>query len=298
MGESLTATAGATWHGQTLVRPGDHIANKFRVERILGAGSMGVVVSAIHLQLEWLVAIKIIRPEILSNREVVSRFLQEGRTAARLHGKHVARILDLGLSEAGLPFIVMEHLRGQELASLVAARGPIPVAEAAGYVLQVCDALAEAHGLGIIHRDLKPANLFLSYTPDSKNVVKVLDFGIAKAATAECVRTQTAVVMGSPAYMSPEQLRSAKDVDERTDIWSLGVILWELVTGKPPFTGNSFTDLCLRIAVDPLPSLPPIAGMVRGFEKVLRRTLEKDRNHRYATVGELAAALCPSAQAG
>src|SRR5262249_14183649 len=276
-----------------LVSPGEIIANKFRVERIVGEGGMGVVFAATHLQLEQLVAIKIIRPEALSNREVVARFLKEARTAARLRSEHVTRVIDVGETTVRWPYIVMEYLQGQDLASVVAERGPLPVAEAIDYVLQACDAVSEAHELGIVHRDLKPANLYLSQTAHGKTAIKVLDFGIAKTAATDWTLTQPAAVMGSPGYMSPEQLRSTKDVDGRTDIWSLAVILWELVTGKAPFCGDTLTEICVRIAVDPLPSFPSIGGLTAGVENVLRRALEKDRDRRYANVGELAAALSP-----
>jgi len=276
------------------VRPGDLVADKYRVERVLGCGAMGVVVAARHAVLEQLVAIKFIRPEALANEEVVRRFLREAKAAAQLRGEHVARVMDVGSLVSGAPYIVMEHLAGIDLATHMAGGCRLPVPVAVDWVLQACEGIAEAHAAGVIHRDLKPANLFLIDSPRGRKFVKVLDFGISKTtAPGELAMTGTSMIVGSPAYMSPEQMRSAKTVDARADIWSLGIILWELVTGRVPFVAETFTELCLRIAIDPLPPLPPLVGAPRGFESALRRCLERDLSLRYRTIGELASALEP-----
>ena len=280
-------------HPQAPVRIGDVILGKFRVDRILGQGGMGIVVGATHLQLDQKVAIKFLLPQALENRETLARFLREARAAVRLKSEHVTRVIDVGQLENGMPYIVMEHLTGAELGQMLQQYGPMPVAVAVDYMLQACEAIAEAHALGIVHRDLKPANLFVTQGAGGRQVVKVLDFGISKSAGTQqdSLMTQTSTVMGSPAYMSPEQMRSAKSVDTRTDIWAIGVILFQLVCGTMPFSGDTFTELCLRIAMDPTPSMPPMPGMPPAFEQVVRRCLEKDPAARFADVSELAAAL-------
>src|SRR5262245_18034417 len=216
------------------VQPGDMLAGKYRVERVLGAGGMGVVVSAMHIDLEERRAIKLMHSADLANAQTVERFLREARAAARLRSDHVAKVHDVGRLETGAPYIVMELLVGEDLSHLLKARGPLPIEEAVLYILQACDAIGEAHAAGIVHRDLKPANLVLSRRPNGAPCVKVLDFGISKrtapagSAMLQSEITGTAEVIGSPHYMSPEQMRSTRNVDNRTDIWSLGVILYKL----------------------------------------------------------------------
>ncbi|HEV7557208.1 MAG TPA: serine/threonine-protein kinase, partial [Kofleriaceae bacterium] len=216
---------------------GTLVAGKYRIDRILGRGGMGIVASAAHVHLHNKVALKFLEPSFVADAKVVERFVREARAVAGLRGEHVCRVTDVGALDNGTPFIVMELLEGTDLARLLKT-GPVPVQRACSYVLQACVGVAEAHALDIVHRDLKPANLFLTHRPDGTPLVKVLDFGIAKAPTTngdDFSLTQTAGVLGSPGYMSPEQLRSSHDVDRRTDIWSLGVILYELVSGHPPF---------------------------------------------------------------
>lgn len=277
--------------------PGSILAGKFRVERVLGQGGMGVVVAATHLQLEQLVAIKFLLPEACAVPNAIARFMQEARAAAKIRSEHIGRVMDVSTLDDGTPYIVMEYLEGQDLAALLAKRGQLPIAEAVTYLLQACDAVSEAHALGIVHRDLKPANLFLTHRGDGSPLVKVLDFGISKSLTDTSQSsnlTGTAFIMGSPQYMSPEQVRSAKHVDTRTDIWSLGVIAHELLAGSPPFTADTATALLIQIAVDepcPLRSVRP--EIEPEFEQVLARCLAKDPNARFQTVKELAQALAP-----
>src|SRR4051812_29611172 len=209
------------------VREGDVLAGKYRVDKILGAGGMGVVVAAHHVQLDERVAIKFLLPEALGNAEAVARFAREARAAVKIKSEHVARVIDVGTLETGAPYMVMEYLEGGDLSQVLASRGPLPVEEAVEYVLQACEAIAHAHALGIVHRDLKPANLFLIRRPDGTNAIKVLDFGISKvmpgkSASSDNAMTRTRTVMGSPLYMSPEQMASTRDVDGRTDLWALG----------------------------------------------------------------------------
>ncbi|HVJ20233.1 MAG TPA: serine/threonine-protein kinase, partial [Polyangiaceae bacterium] len=213
------------------VREGDLLAGKYRVERVIGVGGMGVVVAARHLHLDVRVALKFLLPSLKQDGEIVARFLREGQAAARIKSEHVGRIMDVGSFDDGSPYLVMEYLEGRDLAAELASRGRLSVAEAVAHVLQALEALAEAHQSGIVHRDLKPSNLFLTRRADGSALIKVLDFGISKAAFGEggeAVLTRSQGIMGSPQYMSPEQIRSAKRVDQRSDIWSTGVILHEL----------------------------------------------------------------------
>ncbi|WP_433935990.1 protein kinase [Sorangium cellulosum] len=280
------------------VAEGQILSGKYRVERILGQGGMGVVVAALHEQLQQRVAIKMLHPG--ANAEMVERFVREARAAVRLKSEHVARVLDVGTLETGAPFMVMEYLEGSDLQETLRQRGPLELEEAVGYVLEACEAIAEAHAAGIIHRDLKPANLFLTRGADGSGMVKVLDFGISKAlaepsaagAEPELGLTKTAMVLGSPLYMAPEQMRSARTVDTRADIWSLGAILYQLLTARVPFDATSLSELILMINTEAPPSpslfrrdLPP------GLEAAILRCLEKDVAKRFRSVAELAGAI-------
>jgi hypothetical protein len=280
------------------VTEGQVLAGKYRVERVLGRGGMGVVVAARHLQLERLVALKFLLPEACANPEAVARFLREGRAAVQIQGEHVARVTDVGTLEDGAPYLVMEYLNGQDLGAVLQARGPLPIPEAVGYVLQACEAIAEAHSVGIVHRDLKPANLFLARRPDGSALVKVLDFGISKASnpggTDNQSLTTTSAIMGSPLYMSPEQVRSSRDVDARSDIWSLGVILQELVAGRPPHMAETASALLASIVADaPEPLRYRRGDAPPELESIVLHCLQKDPARRYANVAELALALKP-----
>jgi serine/threonine protein kinase len=273
-----------------VISVGAVLAGKFRVDRVIGQGGMGVVVGATHLHLQQPVALKFLLPDLVHSPQIVERFVREARASAQLRGEHVCRVSDVGAFDNGAPYIVMELLEGKDLASLLEASGRLPVGMAADYVLQACVGVAEAHALGIVHRDLKPANLFLTRRPDGAPLIKVLDFGIAKARSDRNFSlTQTSAVLGSPGYMSPEQLRSTRDVDVRSDIWSLGVVLYELVSGRPPFTGESITELALHIAMDPTP--PLVGPMPHGFDQLVHRCLEKDPAQRYPDLANLAHAL-------
>ncbi|MCC6647127.1 MAG: protein kinase [Polyangiaceae bacterium] len=281
------------------MQPGDVLAGKYRVERVIGAGGMGVVVAATHLQLGELVALKFLLPASLAHAETVARFLREARAAARIKSEHVARVSDVGPRENGAPYIVWEHREGRDLSALLEQDGPLSPELAITYVLQACEAIAEAHALGIVHRDLKPSNLFVARRIDGAPIVKVLDFGIAKADAPDGgadVVTATNTTMGSPRYMSPEQVRSARRVDQRSDLWSLGVILHELVAGEPPFTGESPASLLATVVMDePARLRDARPDAPEELERVVLRCLEKDPADRYADVGELARALGPLA---
>ena len=274
---------------------GSIVAGKYRVDGELGKGGMGKVVSATHVHLGTRVALKYLNDAMMVEETMVQRFLREARSSAQLQNEHICRVVDFG-TEGLTPYIVMELLEGTDLAKLV-RHNPLDVATASEYVVQACLGLTAAHAAGIVHRDLKPSNLFLVRRPDGSPLVKVFDFGVAKAPEAVDVNlTQTASVVGSPGYMSPEQVRSSKNVDARSDIWALGVILYKLVSMRMPFKAESITDLAVAIAMDPT---PPLGGIVPpAFEAIVMRCLEKDPNRRFQDVSELIAALSPFTQLG
>jgi serine/threonine-protein kinase len=283
------------------VHEGDILAGKYRIDRLLGAGGMGVVVAAHHLHLDEHVAIKFLLPEVLDNAEIVGRFTREARAAVKIKSEHVARMIDVGTLDNGAPYMVMEYLDGYDLGSWLGQHGPLSIELAVEFLLQACEAIAEAHGLGIVHRDLKPDNLYCIKRPDGTQCIKVLDFGISKTTNssisgADFAMTRTTTIVGSPLYMSPEQLRSSRDVDRRADVWALGVILFEFLTGGSPFNGDSLPELCLAIVSEPTPSVRAMRPDVpEELEIVINRCLEKNRDQRIDNVAELATALAPFA---
>ncbi len=271
-------------------------AGKYTVERILGQGGMGLVFEARHVRLGQRVAIKVLGRALREHRELVARFEREGRAAGALSSAHAVKVYDIDATEDGTPYIVMELLCGGDLATALDREGPQAPARAVRWVLEACDAIGEAHRLGIVHRDLKPSNLFLAETDDGA-IVKVLDFGIAKHASSDgAAITHGVTPLGTPQYMSPEQVRCAKDVDARTDIWSLGVTLYELVTGRTPFEHAEATATIASIAADPVPDpRDHRPDLDDGLAEVILRALRKDPNERYASIDELVDALLPYA---
>jgi serine/threonine protein kinase len=280
---------------------GEIIADKYQVESVIGEGGMGLVVSAWHLGLRQRVAIKFLLSDGgIIEQAALERFQREARAAARIRSEHVCRVIDVGLLPGGAPYLVLEYLEGCDLADELARRGRLPAAEAVGYVLEACEALAEAHVAGIIHRDLKPANLFLASRPNGTRCLKLLDFGVSKSIAEGTVDhfslTKTSSIIGSPIYMSPEQLNSAKDVDGRTDIWALGALTYELLTGRPPFYGETIPQLVSQVLHADPPTFAELGVTAPGgLEIALRKALSKSREQRYANVGEFATALGPYA---
>lgn len=280
-----------------MLQPGTIILEKYRVERMLGRGGMGIVLAARHVHLDELFAVKTMLPEGLESSEAVERFLREARASARLKGEHVVRVHDVGNLENGTPYMLMEYLEGEDLGTVVERKGALPVEEAVGYVHQACEAVIEAHGLGIVHRDLKPSNLFLTRRPNGSPCIKVLDFGISKEIDPEkkgMKLTKTGQFLGSPMYMSPEQMTDVKNTDVRSDIWSLGVILYELTTGRAPFLAETVPSVVTKVLL----SHPSAPSKVRpdlpaALDTIIMRCLEKQPERRYASVLELLAALEP-----
>jgi eukaryotic-like serine/threonine-protein kinase len=284
---------------KTGVHVGDVLVGKYRVDGVIGTGGMGVVVQATHLMLKDKVAVKYLRWPGMADDETIARFLREAQAAARIKSPHVARVVDVGTLDNGSPYLVMELLDGSDLGGLVEKDGPLPVELAVTLMLQTCEALASAHASGVIHRDVKPSNLFLTRGPAGEPVVKVLDFGISKvtnlsASSGDLTLTQRS--MGSPLYMSPEQMRSARNVDVRTDVWSLGVVLYELLTGAAPFVAETIPELyALVLDAD---SRPPPLGVQRkdlppGLDDIVQKCLQKGAEGRYPNVAALAADLAP-----
>src|SRR6185369_4966985 len=278
------------------VPAGELLAGRYLVERIFAEGGMGIVCLGRHAHLEQPVAIKFLRHALAGKASVVERFLNEGRALAALRSEHVVKVMDVGQLDSGRPYLVMEHLEGIDLGALVAREGPLPVDTAVDYALQICEPLAEAHALGIVHRDIKPENLFLWSGGPGKDIVKVLDFGLAKQFGGQRAITMTGPQdsIGSPCYMSPEQITTPQRIDSRTDIWSLGVVLHHLLTAALPFDGVSIIEVLshvLSAAPKPLHEAFPERPFDPALDAIVSRCLEKKPEARYQTMADLAAAL-------
>jgi serine/threonine protein kinase len=277
--------------------PGTIVADKYVVEDVLGTGSMGFVVSATHKLIGQKVAIKFIKSGYLESADALARFKREARALVAVQSENVVRVFDYGTLPDESPYLVMEYLTGRDLQHELRARGSILLEEAAEIIVQACEGLAAVHARGIVHRDIKPANLFLTKRANGKRLVKIVDFGISKAPkTHEDELTITKGSIGSPHYMSPEQLRNSRAVDARSDVWSLGVTLYRALTGELPFAGESVATLLAAVVSeeprglrDRQPELPP------EIEAIFKKCLEKNADRRYASAQELADALAPFA---
>jgi serine/threonine-protein kinase len=272
---------------------GDLIASRFRVEAEIGRGAMGVVFRARDPSNQQ-VAIKVLLPEAIDTPGATERFTNEAEAARGLTSENTVRVFDAGTLDNALPYMVMELLEGTDMETVLQQRNRLPAAEACDVVIQACAALAEAHGRGMVHRDLKPGNLFASRLPNGLTQIKVLDFGLSKvkAQVRQIALTSTGTLLGTPYYMAPEQLRSSKDVDARADVWSLAVILYELLSGKVPFDGSSFGMLFGKIVTEepaPLASICP--DVPAGLAEIVQQGLKKKREERYPDVTALASAL-------
>jgi len=276
--------------GNAAPAPGELFAEKYRIQRVLGEGGMGVVVEAHHLHLDEKVAIKFLRAEVSGQANVVERFMREARATTKAKNEHIARTLDVGVHDGTL-YMVMEYLEGETLKSRL-ERGPLTMTMAAHFLLEACEAVAAAHAAGIVHRDLKPENLFLCARDDGRAFLKVLDFGISKSDHATQAITTDTALMGSPLYMSPEQMLEPTTVDRRTDIWALGVILFECVTGKHPFEADTLPQLCVRVRDAPVPDIRTLrSDLPAELDAIIKKCLEKDRRNRFESVNALAGAL-------
>ncbi len=275
------------------VATGDVVGGRYVVDGILAEGGMGVVYLATHSELQQRVAIKFLRENYTQNEVLVQRFLNEARAAASLKSEHIVRVIDVGQLENGRPYLVMEHLEGTDLEALLVREGPFEPERAVRYALEVTSALEEAHGAGIIHRDIKPENLFLATTDGGRQKVKVVDFGLAKRMdVAPLVVTGPQDSMGSPCYMSPEQITTPHAVDARTDVWSLGAVLYRMLTLTMPFDGSTVLEVYARVLnAQPKPLREVRPELDRDIEAIVARCLEKDPARRYQSVHELSAAL-------
>lgn len=278
------------------VKVGDIIADRYRVDAILGKGGMGVVTRVTDLYLAVVRAMKVMHPIYLQEPNVVERFIWEAHAASRLYSEHVVKVHDSGKLPSGVPYLVMDLLHGEDFAKICERRVMLPVTEAVGYVLQACEAIRQAHAAGIVHRDIKPANLFLTYRQDGSPCVKVLDFGISKQDAAEDLDlTRAGEMLGSPPYMSPEQIRSTRSVDGRADVWALGAILYKLVTGRTPFHAPTMPRVILSI-LDDKPARPASdrrPSILPELDAIILRCLEKNVNKRWPNVEALIEALRP-----
>lgn len=274
------------------------VVDKYTIVRLLGKGGMGAVYEARHAKLSRRFALKFLLPELAARPEILRRFENEAKAAGGLEHANLVAATDFGSSADGAPYIVMEFLQGEDCSTLLYRLGPLPVARAADVVLQACRGLAVAHESGIIHRDLKPKNIFLADAGDGSDLVKVLDFGIAKLRSAKgALSTGTGTTFGTAHYMSPEQARGAGEVDERTDVWSLGVVLYELLTGRTPFQGDQFLYVIHEIlSAEPRPLAALRSGLPPALVAAVERAMAKDVRHRFPTVRALAEALTPFAR--
>jgi eukaryotic-like serine/threonine-protein kinase len=278
------------------IAAGSILAGKYRVERQIGSGGMGVVVEATHLALDQRVAVKLLSPELAASPENVARFLREARVAASLPSEHIARVSDFGQTETGAPYLVMELLVGHDFAAEIERAGRLDVASAVDAILEACEGLAEAHAAGLVHRDIKPANLFIARRPGRSPILKLLDFGLTKDISHEgqLALTQTGSVFGTPQYMSPEQVMSSKNVDARSDQHALAMILFEALTGRPPYQGSSAGQLFVTIVTAPVPRARALRPEVpAALDAAIRRALAKDPDHRFPSLAGLAGAIAP-----
>ena len=279
---------------RALVRVGEVLAGKYRIERIHAPGALGVTCDAQHRQLRQRVVVKLCGAFAAPHSQVAVRFLESARVAAQLRNVHLARLLDIGTLDSGVPYSVTEHLSGTDLRGVLRVREWLPVSEAVDYILQVCEALAVAHVAGLVHRNLKPTNVFLARDDDGRPIVKVLDFCLVEGALSDVsLTTSTAEsIVSSLAYLAPEQVRDPSSVDVRADIWAVGALLHELLTGVPPYTASSVPGIFAAIAADSPTPVSQLRGeLPTELEEVVLRCLEKERDYRWSDVGTLARQL-------
>jgi serine/threonine-protein kinase len=278
------------------LQPGQILAEKYRIVRLLGQGGMGAVYEGENVRIRRRVAIKTLHASVSSRSDVVQRFEREAQAAGRIGSEHIVEVLDMGDLPDGTRFMVMEYLEGSTLGERIVKRGRIPPREVVPILAQLLEGLAAAHQAGIIHRDLKPANVFLSAQKAGQgDFVKILDFGVSKFSALsgeEMSMTRTGAVVGTPYYMSPEQAKGARNLDARSDLYAVGVILYEAITGQVPFNAETFNELIFKIALESPP--PPeqfVPGLDPSFSAIVRRAMAREVGERYQSAGELRAAL-------
>jgi serine/threonine protein kinase len=272
---------------------GETLLGKYRVEEVIGIGGMGRVVRATHLYLNQPVAIKILLPNMAESSSTVQRFLREAQATVKLRSEHIARVMDVGTLPDNTPFMVMEFLEGYDLNQILRHHGPQMPMAVVDLMVQACEGMAEAHALGIIHRDIKPSNFFITRRPDGSNLLKILDFGISKTPAELTELTGTQTVIGTPTYMAPEQMRTARSTDPRSDVWSMGVVMYQMLAGRPPFEAETYAELVLKVGVEP--PTPLHVQLPPGLGQVIFSCLEKDPRNRMQSVGDLARSLAPYA---
>ncbi|HMF39623.1 MAG TPA: serine/threonine-protein kinase [Polyangia bacterium] len=277
--------------GEGAGREGETVGERYELQRLLGAGGMGAVYEARHKLIGRRCAVKLLHPQYARQAAMLTRFQREARAAASLENEHIAAVTDFGFADDGVPFLVMERLEGQDLAALVAREGPLPVARAVSLLAQACRGLAAAHASDIVHRDLKPANLFLTQRSDGGDLVKVLDFGIAKLLDADetgAAITGTGKLLGTACYMPPEQAKGESDIDHRADIYALGAILYELLAGTKAHPGTNYNAVLFHILTQTIVPLRALrADLPAGLDAVVERAMAFDRGDRFANVTEL-----------
>ncbi|HZU85040.1 MAG TPA: serine/threonine-protein kinase [Polyangiaceae bacterium] len=294
MSVSVPPSSGST---SRLAFPGAIVAGRYRLEEVVGHGGMGSVWRATHTGLGEQVAVKLVSANFVRSSEALRRFDTEAKAAARLRSRHVPQVFDNGVLEDGTPFLVMELLHGESLAARIARAGPIPLPETISILEQCCRALTRAHSLGIVHRDIKPENVYLAQSVDDDGyIVKVLDFGIAKVTSslAEDGRssTRTGTLLGTPLYMSPEQARGLRTVDSRTDLYSLGLVAYTMLSGRLPFGGETLGELLLQICAEPLPSLRAVApGLPPAIEAWFQKACARLPDDRFPSAQAFVEAL-------
>src|SRR5580704_11081823 len=242
---------------------GTVVNGKYRIESVLGRGAMGVVVECQHVELHERVALKFLIAGNTAHEDLGVRFLREAQMSARLKNEHISRVVDVGVWDGAVPYMVMEYLEGKDLRATIRAHGRLPAERAIEYAVQACEGVAEAHAQGIVHRDLKPSNLFVTRRADGSDLIKILDFGISKWSIPGREigeGTETGIILGSPKYMSPEQIFASSKVDARADVWSIGAIVYEMLVGRPPFDMATFAQTCAELSTDRSP--PSICAQV------------------------------------
>lgn len=296
--EVTLAAGGAAARGATRgLPPGLIVSGHYQLGRLLGSGGMGLVYEAQHLVLGTTVALKVLRPELQDDPWLVTRAQSEARCLAVIDSEHVVRISDAGRLPAGLPYLVLERLHGTTLADVISSCGGLPPSIVLDYALQACRGLSAIHARGMVHRDIKPANLFLEARSDLRSRVKIIDFGLAGATERDVPTGEEPVWLGSPAYIAPEQRQNWRAVDARADLWSLGVVMFELLTGTNPFRDSSVPGVRAPASGGARPRLLELRPTFpRELAAIVERCMEPERERRFSSVDELVHALKPFTQ--